>query len=319
MKSRFRYVISGAAAILVLSVATEAQWSASTRYLKGQSLQPVYEGWEQNSDGTYTMWFGYLNRNWDERLAIPVGPENNMQPGAPDRGQPTIFLTGERRRQYFAFKVTLPADWPKDRDLVWTVTANGVAQKAIGSLWPVWLVSGDVVSANRGAMRDTDPNTLNKPPVIAEPAKDATIAVGSPLTLTMGVTDDDMPKRRRPGELVAGGGSVIPQTGNREGAGRGGRGRGRGSADGGPAMRDSLRVTWVQWRGPGTAKFEPDTARVVDAEGKQTGTSGKATTAVTFDKPGTYVIKAYAEDMSLFTIAPEVTVTVTGGGPSTQQ
>jgi hypothetical protein len=258
------------------------------------------------------MWFGYLNRNWDERLSIPVGPDNSMQPGGPDRGQPTVFITGDRRRQYFAFKVVLPSDWPKDRDLVWTVTANGVTQKAFGSLWPVWLMSHDVISANRGAMRDTDPNTVNKPPVVSRPAQDASAAVGAPVTLTIAIGDDDMPKRRRPGELVAGGGSVVPQSSKRESAGRTG-------ADGMPPMRDSLRVTFVQWRGPGTASFQPDVARVLDADGKQTGTAGTATTSVKFDKPGTYVLRAYAEDMSLFTIAPDVTVTVTGGQTTSGQ
>jgi hypothetical protein len=294
------------------STAAEAQTAASTRYLKGQSLQPVFEGWEPNADGTYTMWFGYLNRNWDERLVIPVGPDNTMQPGGPDRGQPTVFITGDRRRQYFAFKVVLPADWPKDRDLVWTVTANGATQKAFGSLWPVWLISHDVISANRGAMRDTDPSTVNKPPVVSRPAQDVTVAAGMPVTLTITVADDDMPKRRRPGELVAGGGSVVPQSSKRESAGR-------TAADGMPPMRDSLRVTFVQWRGPGTASFQPDVARVLDALGKQTGTAGTATTSVKFDKPGTYILRAYAEDMSLFTIAPDVTVTVTGGPTTSGQ
>ena len=73
----------------------------------------MYEGWEQNADGTYTMWFGYLNRNFEQRLNVPVGPDNNIQPGGPDRGQPTIFETAGKRRQQFAFKVVLPADWRK--------------------------------------------------------------------------------------------------------------------------------------------------------------------------------------------------------------
>jgi hypothetical protein len=321
MTSRLRPKVGILSVLLLFTVIGEAsaQWSASTRYLRGQSLQPVYEGWEQNPDGTYSMWFGYLNRNWEQRLVIPVGPENSMEPGPADRGQPTVFSTGDRRRHHFAFKVVLPRDWPKDRDLVWTVTANGVPQKAIGSLWPVWMVDSNVVSANRGAMRDTDPSTINNPPVVTEPAKDATVPVGMPLTLTVGVTDDDMPKRRRPGELVAGGGVVVPvNPGSQSAGGRSGRGGGRGSPDAGPPLRDSLRVTWVQWRGPGTVKFDPEVARVLGPDGTQTGTSGRATTTATFDQPGTYVLRAYAEDMSLFTIAPDVTVTVTAPSSSSQ-
>src|SRR5438874_692730 len=109
----------GALAVLLTVVAAAgaaAQSTASTHYLRGQSIQPVYEGWEKNSDGTVSMWFGYFNRNWDERLIVPIGPDNNMQPGGPDRGQPTVFQTGDDRRKMFAFKVVLPADWPKDRD-----------------------------------------------------------------------------------------------------------------------------------------------------------------------------------------------------------
>src|SRR5688572_8903067 len=88
--------------VIVLSFAfaveASAQNAASTRFARGQSLQPVYEGWEKNPDGTYSMWFGYLNRNWEQRLTIPVGPENNIQPGGPDRGQMTVFETGGKRR-----------------------------------------------------------------------------------------------------------------------------------------------------------------------------------------------------------------------------
>lgn len=64
---------------------------------------------------------------------------------------------------------------------------------------------------------------------------------------------------------------------------------------GAPAERplnDSLRVSWVQCRGPGIATFSPRVVRVVD---------GKAATTITFDKPGNYVLRAYAEDASIQT------------------
>ena len=57
-------------------------------------------------------------------------------------------------------------------------------------------------------------------------------------------------------------------------------------------LNDSLRVSWVQWRGRGVATFDPRVIRVVD---------GKATTKITFDKPGNYVLRAYAEDASIHT------------------
>jgi hypothetical protein len=286
------------------------------RYLRGQSIQPIYEGWEQNPDGTYSLWFGYLNRNWEQRLDIPVGPDNHIEPGGAgaanaaaalgsaagaasastalgwDSGQPTIFQTGEKRRQMFAFRVVVPADWPKDRDVVWTLTANGTRLQAYGSLWPVWMINEDVISANRGALRDTRADGVrNRPPIVTAILKDAVVPVGTPLTLSVAVIDDDLPKRRRPGQLWGAGDE--------------------GSLEKEPPLRDSLRVSWVQWRGPGTATFDPDVARVRDANGKQTSTAGQAVTTVTFDRPGHYVLRVYAEDMSLFAIAPDVTVTVT--------
>ena len=38
---------------------------------------PYFEGWEHNPDGTYSMVFGYLNRNYEEEIDIPVGPNNS--------------------------------------------------------------------------------------------------------------------------------------------------------------------------------------------------------------------------------------------------
>jgi hypothetical protein len=154
------------------------------------------------------------------------------------------------------------------------------------------MINEDVISANRGAMRDTRSDGVrNRPPVVTEVPKDALVAIGTPLTLTVAVTDDDLPKRRRPGQLWGAGDE--------------------GSLEKEPPLRDSLRVSWAQWRGSGTATFEPEVARVRDANGKQSATVGKATTTVTFDRPGSYVLRVYAEDMSLFTIAPDITVTVT--------
>jgi hypothetical protein len=87
----------------------------------GLPVSPVYEGWYSNPDGTYTLSFGYMNRNSEEVLEIPVGPSNRIEPLNSDQGQPTSFLP---RRQYGVFTVTVPADF-KDRDVVWTLEAHG--------------------------------------------------------------------------------------------------------------------------------------------------------------------------------------------------
>ena len=111
---------------------TQDIYSNSVRYARGQSIQPVFEGWSRNPDGTIAFWFGYLNRNYEEVLNVPVGPDNGFS--GEDMGQAEVF---EPRRSRFAFKVDVPGNFPKDKDLVWTLKANGVTQHAYASAWPV--------------------------------------------------------------------------------------------------------------------------------------------------------------------------------------
>jgi hypothetical protein len=79
-----------------------------TKFNTGQDIVPVYEGWLRNADGSFTFVFGYFNRNWKEELVIPPGPDNKLEPGDIDRGQPTYFLP---RRQSFIFRAKGPKDW----------------------------------------------------------------------------------------------------------------------------------------------------------------------------------------------------------------
>src|SRR5262245_59006840 len=57
----------------------------------GQDVSPAFEGWRNNPDGTIDLMFGYFNRNQEQELDVPVGPDNNIEPGGPDQGQPTHF------------------------------------------------------------------------------------------------------------------------------------------------------------------------------------------------------------------------------------
>ena len=61
------------------------------RFDAGQDVQPIYEGWIRNDDGSFTLHFGYLNRNYREQPSIPIGPNNFFSPETQDRGQPTYF------------------------------------------------------------------------------------------------------------------------------------------------------------------------------------------------------------------------------------
>src|SRR2546425_3071678 len=111
----------GLCSVLLLSTAATFGAGAQVKYAVGQNVAPVFEGWEQNPDGTYSMLFGYLNRNYEEEVDIPVGPNNTIDPGG-DRGQPAHFYP---RRQRFVFKVVVPKDWNKQQRVVWTVTSHG--------------------------------------------------------------------------------------------------------------------------------------------------------------------------------------------------
>src|SRR5262245_1975298 len=111
---------------LVVGVFLATPLAAQTRYAKGQDVVPVFEGWERNPDGSFNMVFGYMNRNYEEELDLPIGPDNTIEPGPADQGQPTHFYV---RRQQFVFKVRVPKDWGK-KDLIWTLRANGKTEKA---------------------------------------------------------------------------------------------------------------------------------------------------------------------------------------------
>ena len=133
---------------------------SDVKYNIGQTVQPAFEGWSRNPDGSFALWFGYLNRNYEETPDVEIGPDNGFGGGGEDLGQPSHFLV---RRQKTVFKVTVPADWPKDKDVVWTLKTHGTALKAYGSLWPVWEIDPLDVSARPGREYG-DPD--NAPPKI---------------------------------------------------------------------------------------------------------------------------------------------------------
>src|SRR5687767_253302 len=68
-----------------------AQLPFTSQKSSGQSVTPAYEGWYRNADGSFTMSFGYYNRNATETVEIPLGAGNSITPGNPNQGQPTTF------------------------------------------------------------------------------------------------------------------------------------------------------------------------------------------------------------------------------------
>src|ERR1051326_8667621 len=139
--------------IVVLAFVVSAHPStAQIQYKSGVDVTPAYEGWTRNSDGTFSLYFGYLNRNYEEELEIPVGPNNAVEPGG-DRGQPTHFYP---RRQHFVFKVVVPKDWGVERRVVWTLTIRGKTNAAKGWLQPEWEINRQIMMENNGGAVDDD-------------------------------------------------------------------------------------------------------------------------------------------------------------------
>src|SRR6266487_5042439 len=131
------------AAVLAVLPAASAQVSLPT----GQNIAPSYEGWEENPDGSYALVFGYFNRNWEEEIDLPIGPDNNIQPGAIDQGQPTHFYP---RRNRFVFRIRVPGDFGK-QEVVWTLTSHGKTERAYATLKPDYFIDDIVIQNNTGA------------------------------------------------------------------------------------------------------------------------------------------------------------------------
>lgn len=293
-----RVVLALTIALVILAIHPSGQSPLEqlpgVRHYSGETVAPVFEGWEKNADGSFNLVFGYLNRNYEEEPEIPIGAANNFSPGPADRGQPSHFYP---RRQQFMFKVHVPADFAK-QELVWTLTRNGHTEKAVAHLALEWELTEIVYSQNRaGLNRDSVTAKPNLPPTIFADSRTPLAAVsGAPVTLSFSATDDGQP--------------AIPATRQPNAAAR------RSGPPPEPALinirqgpvqqqiikpsRQGLTVTWTLWRGAGVVRFDPPSMVVKD---------GKATTQATFSAPGTYVIRAFADDGVLLE-GGDVTVTV---------
>lgn len=324
MISKVRALI-GVLAVAALPAAAGAQ---SLSYSSGQNVAPAYEGWEEDADGTKYFLFGYMNRNWEEEIDVPVGAENSFSPGSPDMGQPTHFYP---RRNRFVFRVKVPANFTEKDELTWTLTTNGETEKAYASLRLDYKVD-DVVKASEtgalGAGSSSPEIRANKPPVVKAEAKTLTTKVGQAVVVSALVTDDGIPKRRGAGlagAAVSNRGSrsdnAIPA--NSEAAPRANRAM-QPPARATVGKNVGLHLSWIIYRGPGgQVTFDP--IQIKAWEDTRAGANspwapiwvapdfpadGKVTAKVTFDKPGTYVLRGVADDGALLG-SDDVTVTVT--------
>ena len=290
--------------------AQSVEYTNNFRYNIGQEVQPIFEGWSHVPDGSINMHFGYLNRNYVETPTIPVGPNNIVEPGGPDRGQPTFFYTRTNRN---LFTVNVPKGWPANREVIWTLTVNGKTQKAYGWLKPEWEI--DPAGGAGGGGGSTNPERLKNqaPSLKLEPV--ANVKMPGTATLTATVTDDGLPKPRPPGArrgttvgqetppTLQGGvqapvnvpalarsargddtpaGATTPPAAGAAGAGAG---AGAGGGRGGQQRPQGPTVSWMVWRGPAEVNF-----------GRAEVEGDKRIVTATFTKPGEYTLRAVPND-----------------------
>src|SRR5882672_2565995 len=118
MTMRSRRTVQCASAILCaagvwIATRSDAQVRPTPPHEQLPLLQPVYDGWYKNPDGTQTFSYGYINRT-EKPIELPVGPNNGFAPGQADRGQPKVFQPGTERN---AVLVIVPGNFTQN--LVW--------------------------------------------------------------------------------------------------------------------------------------------------------------------------------------------------------
>jgi len=282
-----------AAAVLGIAAVGLYAQSQSTelhiRFKSGQQIVPIYEGWERVPDGSFNMVFGYMNRNHVEEIALPVGATNGFEPGPPDRGQPTYFYP---RENHFIFRVNVPQNWDRKKELIWTITAHGKTETARATLLDTWEIDRKVEVANNGGSVQVSNDLIAKdqpPSVKIDPI--ARPKAGTPVTITAAVTDDGLPlpsKPRTPRPLEPSLRGAPPSPVNVPLPAR-------------PRPPQGLSVLWQVYRGPAAVTFDP--------EGYVKVADGKVSVKATFTQAGTYTIRAFGHD-GILRAPTDVTVAV---------
>jgi hypothetical protein len=228
----------------------------------GDSVIGVFEGWFKNADGTFIE-IGYYNRNLKEELDIPVGPNNKIEPGGPDYGQPTHFYPN---KAWGINVIKVPNDFA-DKQLQWTLTANGKTTviplnlKTDWELAPFQDAEGDLPPYVSFSPLAKKARTVIGPIPVTMEAK---VKVGEELPLTVYVADD---AKVQPGQRTP----KVPVT-----------------------------LHWTIYRqAGGTVKFSqsrPVVEKTDDLMPPSAVFTGKATTTATFSEPGDYILEVVAND-----------------------
>jgi len=240
----------------------------------GASITPAYEGWYDNADGTHSFLIGYFNRNTGAEVDVPIGPGNHFEPGNPDMGQPTHFLTG---RRYGMFIYTMPKEFGKTQKVTWFLTVNGVTTSVPFYMGPDYNVTPFKSSEEGPTGGYNLPPVLRfdeKGPTFAGPAATVgkaiarTASVGTPMTLDLWADDDAQNST----------GTNAPTT----------------------RTPPPVTVTISKYRGPGAVSVADARAKMTTLKGGNPDEpySGKASTTVTFATAGDYMLHVTANDFS---------------------
>ncbi|MGH9384215.1 MAG: hypothetical protein ACRD2N_08030, partial [Vicinamibacterales bacterium] len=276
----------------------------------GEAIFPAYEGWGPLKDGSPVLLIGYFNRNKQQTLDIPIGPDNRIEPGGPDYGQPTHFDAG---RQYGVFAIQVPKDFGTKR-LTWTLTANGHT-----STISFWTNPQYWIDFYKNHANGNEPPVIkfaeNGPEIIGPPRervmRSLAGSVGQPVTLTLWARDQpptsatteasptEPPRGGRSAQTRSAtdaeplpaiiGGRVVP-------GGLTPLAQGGGAAARAAERRGDVRVLWKRYRGAGEVKIADEFIALMN--GGDAKKFLEATTTATFGAPGEYWLRAQINDSS---------------------
>ena len=272
----------------------------------GEAVFATFEGWGPTKDGSAVLLLGYFNRNKEQSLDIPIGPDNRIEPGGPDFGQPTHFHSG---RQHGVFAIPIPKDFGTKR-LTWTLTANGHTTAV--TFWanpPYW------IDFYKNHANGNEPPRIKFSPTAAELigpprerfVQELTGAVGQPVPLMLWAADqppttvfDTTPPGGAAREPAAPRPAAAPEPPQAIIGGRVFAGAPTPAGGGGGAAarepRGDIRVLWKKYRGPGDVKIADETLALTnDKDAKK---FVEARTTATFSKPGVYWLRAQINDSS---------------------
>ncbi len=233
----------------------------------GASVTGAFEGWFYNSDGSRAFLVGYYNRNSQQEIDVPIGPNNRIEPGGPDQGQPTHFLPG---RQWGMFVVPAPKDFKPTDKFTWTIVANGQSMSI-----PLRMNADYVMSPFKEiAVGNTPPVILFEPTgagvqgplasLATAPVRTASVSTALPIELW---ASDDM-------KFTSGTGSPVS------------------------SARQPVTVSLSKYRGPGKVTFEKAKPVLEKVATGSAPFNGKATTTAKFSEPGDYVLHVISNDYS---------------------